>query len=236
MLDLATPQGRILKAALDLAAEKPWADVTLPDIAERAGLTLADLRPHATSKADVLAKLLRAVDDAVLRTAPKPAPGSSRRDALFEVIMARFDLLQPLKPALLSIHASGAGDFALAAPYLASQHWMLQAAGIGTDGAAGAARVAGLAVVYARVYRIWLADDDAGLAKTMASLDRMLRRGESTLSGLEGAGTTLGRLVRTAAAMAKGAARAAGSARKTDTSAPPPAEPVPGASPEPGKP
>ncbi|MDX2201241.1 MAG: TetR/AcrR family transcriptional regulator [Hyphomicrobiaceae bacterium] len=234
MLDFATPLGRVLKAALDLAAEKPWGEVTLSDIAVRAGTTLAEMREHCTGKTDLLAKLLRAVDDEVLRTAPRPADGVSRRDALFEVIMARFDLLQPFKPALRSIHASGAADFTLAAPYLASQHWMLQAAGIGTDGLAGGARVAGLALAYAQAYRTWLADDDPGLGKTMASLDRLLRRGESALKGLETAGTTLGRMARTAAQMAKGAARAAQSARKTDTSPPPPEPPA--AAPEPGKP
>lgn len=238
MLDLATPLGRVLKAALDLAAEKPWQDVTLTEVAERAGITLADLRAHCSGKADLLAKLLRAVDDEVLRTAPKPAVETGKRDALFEVIMARFDLLQTFKPALRSIHASGAAEFSLAAPYLASQHWMLQAAGISTDGLGGTARVAGLALAYARAYRTWLADDDLGLGKTMASLDGLLRRGESTLQGIESAGATLGRFARAFAVAAKGTVRGAASGRKTEApdATPPSADPPPAPPPEPGKP
>ena len=62
---------------------------------------------------------------------------------------------------------------------------MLEAAGIGTDGPAGAIRVAGLGMAYASVFRTWLEDDDPGLAKTMAALDRRLRRGERALGSLE---------------------------------------------------
>ena len=69
---------------------------------------------------------------------------------------------------------------------LCSMGWMLEAAGIGADGIEGGMRVAGLAAVYASVYRTWLADDDPGQARTMAALDRRLRRGERTLQTLDG--------------------------------------------------
>jgi hypothetical protein len=73
-------------------------------------------------------------------------------------------------------------------------HWMLQAAGIGTDGLGGGLRVSGLALVYANVFRVWLEDDDQGLARTMAVLDRGLRRGERTVRSVEHAGSVLHRL------------------------------------------
>jgi ubiquinone biosynthesis protein COQ9 len=97
------------------------------------------------------------------------------------------------KAALKSIHASGPADFALAGPFLSSQHWMLEAAGIATDGTTGVLRVAGLGVTYASVFGVWLEDDDPGLARTMAALDRRLRRGERTLGGIEGVASALNR-------------------------------------------
>ena len=99
----------------------------------------------------------------------------------------------PHKAALKSIHASGPADFALARPFLSSMHWMLQAAGIGTDGVGGGLRVSGLAMVYASVFRVWLEDDDAGLARTMAAFDRRLRRGERTVRNVEQAGSVIQR-------------------------------------------
>jgi ubiquinone biosynthesis protein COQ9 len=177
MLDQATPKGRILAAALDCAAKKSWADVNLLDIAEAAKLTLNELRDVFANKTDAIAALLRAVDDEVLKRVTQRGEGQEKRDRLFDVVMTRFDVLAPYKAALKSIHASGAADFALAVPYLSSQHWMLEAAGIPTEGATGPLRVAGLGLTYASVFRVWLEDDDPGLARTMAALDRELARG-----------------------------------------------------------
>jgi len=195
MFDQFTPKGRVLAAALECAARKSWADVTLLDIADAAKLPLADLRNEVSSKVDILAALLRAVDDEVLKRAPKRAEGQAPRDVLFDIVMSRFDVLGPHKGALKSIHASGPADLALARPLLSSMHWMLQAAGIGTDGAGGTLRVTGLAAVYASVFRTWLEDDDPGHARTMAALDRRLRRGERTLLNVEQVGSVIHRFV-----------------------------------------
>src|SRR5262245_7177629 len=195
MFDQFTLKGRVLAAALDCAARKSWAEVTLLDIAEAAKLPLVDLRNEFGSKTDVLAALLRAVDDEVLKRAPKRTEGQAARDHLFDIVMTRFDVLGPYKSELKPIHACGPADLALAPPPLASMHWMLQAGGIGTDGAAGSVRVAGLAAVYASVFRIWLEDDDPGQARTMAALDRRLRRGERSIRNAEQVGAVIHRLV-----------------------------------------
>jgi AcrR family transcriptional regulator len=188
VIDQTTQKGRILNAALASAAQKDWAKVTLLDVAESANLRIGDMRGEFNSKDAILAALLRAVDDEVLKQAPRRAEGQGSRDALFDIVMTRFDVLAPYKAALKSIYASGAADFALAGPYLSSQHWMLQAAGIGTEGPLGGLRVSGLALIYASVFRTWLDDDDPGLARTMAALDRRLRRGESAVRTFEQVG------------------------------------------------
>jgi hypothetical protein len=109
------------------------------------------------------------------------------RDALFEVIMSRFDVLSNYKPALKSIAAAWPMDAALVRALGQSQAWMLRAAGIRSEGLEGQVRATGLGAVYASVYRTWLSDEDPGLAKTMAALDRRLRRGESTLQSIDNA-------------------------------------------------
>jgi len=220
MLDQITPKGRILLAALGCAAGKPWADVTLLDIAESAGLPLGELRGIFASKTEIVAALLRAVDDEVLKQTPARTEAQEKRDRLFDIVMTRFDILAPHKAALKSIYASGAADFALAVPYFSSQHWMLQAAGIGTDGAIGSLRVTGLAIAYAGVFRTWLEDEDSGHARTMAALDRRLRRGERALGNLEQLGATASRV---AEALREGLR----AARRTREGAAPKPEPGP---------
>ena len=185
MLDLTTEKGRYVSAALALAGEKPWAEVTLGEIAARAGSTLVGLKAHFASKAEILAAFVAMVDDEVLTRAPRRDEGQAARDALFEVVMSRFDVLDAWKPAIRSIVGNGLPDPGQIVGVLVSNRWMLEAAGIGSGGLEGAARTAGLASVYAAVFRVWLDDDDPGLARTMAALDRRLRRGERAIQRAE---------------------------------------------------
>ncbi len=55
---------------------------------------------------------------------------------------------------------------------------MLTAAGIGASGPRGMLRAQGLALLFGSVLRTWVRDDDPGLARTMAALDRALGRGQ----------------------------------------------------------
>ncbi|MEZ5818187.1 MAG: TetR family transcriptional regulator [Hyphomicrobiaceae bacterium] len=181
MLDLTSEKGRYISAALALAAETSWESVTLGDVAARAGASLVGLKAHFGSKAEILSAFVDMVDDEVLARAPQREEGQSKRDLLFEVVMSRFDVLEPWKPAIRSIAQSGLPDPSQVQHVLAANRWMLEAAGIGSGGLDGMARVAGLATVYGAVFRIWLDDDDPGMARTMAALDRRLRRGERAM-------------------------------------------------------
>ncbi len=185
MIDAATPDGRILAAALRLAAERDWSKVVLRDIAEAAGMTLAGLSEHVASKSDILKLYARHVDAEMLKRAPRPEPGESPRDQLFEVVMSRFDVMAPDREALRSMLKSPDFDPSLLTTFLKSQSWMLEAAGIDADGIEGNIKAAGLASIYGSILRTWLDDDDPGMAKTMAVLDRRLRRGERAMETVD---------------------------------------------------
>ena len=58
---------------------------------------------------------------------------------------------------------------------------MLAAAGISTEGPLGRLKLQGAVIVFANTLETWLDDDDPTLARTMARLDRELRRGERVL-------------------------------------------------------
>jgi ubiquinone biosynthesis protein COQ9 len=182
MLDQTTPKGKIIEAALRLAETRGWSGLTLDEIAAEAGLNLAEFRREFQTKAQILTAFTRAVDDAVLAKIGRPDAGTGQRDRLFDVLMTRFEVMTPYKPALRRI----LGDlryrpgetlvqFGAAGRSL---YWMMAAAGIEADGPRGAFRLPGLMSIYGRVFDIWLEDDDAGLARTMAALDSRLRRGE----------------------------------------------------------
>lgn len=185
MIDPSTDKGRAILAALRLAAERPWADVSIRDIAEEAGLSLDAMRKAFGSKTQIISAYMRAIDDQVLSAIPPRDPNETARDALFEVLMARLDAMAEHKPALRSINADTSFDSGLFGSYLNSQRWMLLAAGLDGDGPRGVMRASGLAALFGSVFQVWLDDDDPGLAKTMAALDRRLRRAEATMSSID---------------------------------------------------
>jgi hypothetical protein len=96
--------------------------------------------------------------------------------------MRRLDALAPYKKAVRSVMCSARRDpglaFALNAMAMRSQHWMLEAAGIRASGPRGALRAQGAALMFARVLSVWIDDEDQGLDRTMATLDRGLKSAE----------------------------------------------------------
>jgi len=165
-----------------LLAEKPIEQVGLAEIAKAAGVSLAELRDEFGSTFAILAAYVKQVDRAVLAGEDADMAEEPPRERLFDVLMRRIELLTPHKEAVRSLMRSAMRNpgLALALQRLAlrSQQWMLTAADIGAAGPLGFVRAQGLAVLFASVLRTWVDDDDPGLARTMAALDRALARGQ----------------------------------------------------------
>jgi hypothetical protein len=64
---------------------------------------------------------------------------------------------------------------------LNSQRYMLAAAGISTEDAFGFLKLQGAVIIHANTLETWFDDDDPALARTMARLDREIRRGERVM-------------------------------------------------------
>ncbi|HEY4345739.1 MAG TPA: helix-turn-helix domain-containing protein [Parvibaculum sp.] len=177
---------KIVAAALKLAVQDGWHDLSLSDIASAAKVSLPELAQMFPTKSAILAAWSRGVDAEVLKAAEaEDLDGETARDRLFDVLMMRFDALSPSKPALKKISRDLARDpvaaVALLRPAFQSLGWMLEAAGLDSSGVRGVLRVRGLALIWARVFRVWL-EDGEDQAKTMSELDRRLRQAEDMLA------------------------------------------------------
>jgi AcrR family transcriptional regulator len=175
------PREKIVDALIGLAAERPWDEISLADVADRAGVTLAQFRDLFPSKGAVLGGFSRRIDRQVLEGGA--SAGESAKDRLFDVLMRRFDAMAPYKAALKNINDWAMRD-PLALPSLNqmamnSLRFMLEAAGLSSEQPLGALKLQGLALVWARVFHVWLADDSADNSRTMAALDHELARGET---------------------------------------------------------
>jgi ubiquinone biosynthesis protein COQ9 len=173
---------KIVEAALKLAAAKGWKNLGLDEIAVEANVSLSDFRGEFCGKPQILAAFTRLIDDKVLEQIKPASPEDTPHDRLFDVIMTRFETLQLYKAGVKRIvedlpSEPGEAIFQIL-PTLSSQYWMLTAAGVKADGLRGALRLPGAAAAYAATFKVWLEDEDPGLSKTMAALDKRLRRTE----------------------------------------------------------
>ena len=177
-----TDRERIVEAFMALLAERPFEEIGFAEIAARSGVPLGRCRAAFDSTVAVLAAQLREVDRKVLDGGDADMAQEPPRERLFDVLMRRLETLAPHKAAVRSLARSARCNPGLAVALnglaVRSQQWMLTAANISGGGLRGAIRAQGLACLYARVLRTWLDDEDPGLARTMAALDRELARGQ----------------------------------------------------------
>lgn len=178
MVKKAHAHDAVIDAALALAAEKGWRGLPLADIAERAGTRLADLVEHFPDRTAILAAYADRIDRAMMADAVDR--DESPRDRLFDVIMRRFDAMAGDRKALSAILRHTADDpkalLCGGRRYLRSMALILETAGISASGLRGLAKIHVVAAIYLYVFKIFLADDSADHARTMAALDKSLRR------------------------------------------------------------
>ena len=84
---------KITEALLALLAEKPFDKIGLAAVAEKAGISLADMRNEFGSTFDILAAFVRETDRKVLAGFEKEDAEGTARDRLFDVLMRRFEVL-----------------------------------------------------------------------------------------------------------------------------------------------
>jgi AcrR family transcriptional regulator len=179
----------IVQSLMDLAARKDWHEIEIPEIAQAAGVSLAEFRDLFPSKGAILGAFSRMIDLKVLEGTSDDLAGEPARERIFDVMMRRIDALTPYKPALQRMVRDLQFDLpslaALNRVGLNSQRFMLAAAGIPTEGRLGTLKLQGANLVFGNTFRAWLQDEDPALARTMARLDRELRRGEGLLERAE---------------------------------------------------
>lgn len=229
MFDEFSKRSKAVRAALDLAQERDWGDITLADIAEKAGLDLGDLRVEFSCKSNILRAFQAEVDTEVLAKTKRSGTEQSARDRLFDIIMTRFEVMAPYKPALKRIacylrRRPGEASL-LACSTLVSQYWMLAGVGAKLNGASAAVRVAGLAAIYSRVFRVWLNDPSTSLDRTMAALDRALNNGERMLNTMEATCKTVSRVL--CGLMPRGRKRKGGADAPSEPASPAESGPAP---------
>jgi AcrR family transcriptional regulator len=178
----ASDRDKIIAAFLTLLAEKRFEQIGLAEIADAAGVSLAEFRDEFASPLAILAAYIKDIDRAVLAADFSDMTEEPPRERLFDVLMRRLEILAPHRDAVHSLIRSASRNPPLAMTLnglaVRSQQWMLTAAGIGAAGPRGMLRAQGLSLLFGSVLQTWINDEDPGHARTMAALDRALSRGQ----------------------------------------------------------
>lgn len=170
----------LARAALSLAGVKPWREVTLATLAHAASRPISDF--YGASPGEAIDCVEEAFDRAIADNMDQLDPGQSVRDRLFELIMRRFEAMEPHRAAVLAMEHGVDRDPTLMAGahqrHVRCARWVLALAGLEADGVTGQMRAQGLSVIIGQARAAWRGDDAGDFAKTMASLDKNLRRAE----------------------------------------------------------
>ena len=173
------PDARLCEVVLRLAASQGWQKVTLEQIARAAKISAEQIEKRFTDPNAILPLIVDELSTQALKAVGKPDRKASPHDRLFEILMARFDILQMQRKALLSIAAAARRDprmaLSLAPAQIRAMQQVLDFAGLAPTGACSKLTPLALWALFLATFRTWTSDETPDMSRTMAALDRYLR-------------------------------------------------------------
>jgi AcrR family transcriptional regulator len=181
---------RIVDQAIGLAEERGWDNVRLHDVAERLGLSLAEVAGEFRDLDAIANAWFARARDEMLRTPAAEPPGMPPPERLEMAIMAWFDAL--------AAHREVTSEMLGQKLYLSHPHhwvpmifdlsrlihWFLDAARIRSTGRRRQLAEIGLTATFLWTLRVWLRDDSEGQERTRAFLRRRLAIADRLLARL----------------------------------------------------
>jgi len=180
---------KLARAALALAAKKPWQNVTLDQIVSSAKLPPKEIKKKYKNAEELLPVIVKLIDTetaARVRIRDRKAP---THDRLFEVMMARFDSLQSHRKGIVSIMKAAKTNPSIIAiifrSLMTSMQHMLRLAHMERKGTRGNLQQIGLFSIYHMALWRWKNDPTPDLARTMPIIDRTIRLGSKIMHHLD---------------------------------------------------
>ena len=180
----------LIDTTLSLAGELGWPSVTLQLIGKTANVPLSEVSAIFSSKWDILEAFRERTD--LLLTAGKSANLSwqSAKDRLFDILMARIEIIEPWKAGIGSI-----ARHAVAQPITGirlfislnkSMECMIEHVNAKIQGPGKLIQSRGLTLIYLLVLRRWIGDHSSDLGPTMAELNERLISADQLISRICG--------------------------------------------------
>lgn len=174
MIDL---EKKIAEKTLKILKKKSLNELSIDEILK----VNKNKKINIRSKIDLLKNINRYVDS-ILINQMKSIENSSTKDMLFEVLMARFDILQENRQSFIEIIKAFKKTpqylIKLLPSFIESMIVTAELSKFNVNGLKGAIRLKGLTFVYFLTFFKWLDDNTPSLEKTMTILDKNLDKAE----------------------------------------------------------
>ena len=180
----------LIDTTLSLAGELGWPSVTLQLIGKTANVPLSEVSAIFSSKWDILEAFRERTD--LLLTAGKSAnlSGQSTKDRLFDILMARIEIIEPWKAGIGSIARHAVAQpitgIRLFTSLNKSMECMIEHVNAKIQGPGKLIQSRGLTLIYLLVLRRWIGDHSSDLGPTMAELNERLISADQLISRICG--------------------------------------------------
>ena len=168
---------KIALQTLNILKKKSWNAFTLEQVIKNVKVK----KNYIKTKFDLL-KIVSKYVDYQLINKMKSLENSSPKDMLFEVLMARFDILEENRKAFLEIYKilkkNPQQIIKLLPTFLESMIITAELSKYKVNGLKGTIRLKGLMLIYFITFFQWVDDKDTSLEKTMTALDKNLDQAE----------------------------------------------------------
>jgi AcrR family transcriptional regulator len=170
----------LLAAAFALIGDEGWRAFSFATLARRTGVSRVEIYRQLGSRGALLGALSRRIDEAMLEVDQAELAGLPPRDRVFELLMRRLEALVPYRAGLARLARDARADpcvvLLTACRLERSLIWLQDIAGLRHRGLRARLARRALSVAYLQTMRVWLTDQGADLGRTMAELDKQLRR------------------------------------------------------------
>ena len=166
---------------LKMLKKKSWDEIRLEEIT----INSKKHKQSIKTKNELLRNINRYVDYLLIKETSS-IEQSSTKDMLFEVIMARFDLLQKYRNSFLTLFelfkSKPQKSIILIPSFLESMFLTASLANIEIKGIKGSLTIKGIFIIYIATYLEWMNDTSKSLEKTMTTLDQYLNKASKILN------------------------------------------------------
>lgn len=184
---------RILDTALAMAAESGWGALRLRHVAERVGISLAELQTHYRDQDAIANAWFAQAWQAMLAPPPDGFSGLPAEERLFIVLMRWFDALAPYRDVTAQmlgekLHLPHAHHWVpMIFDLSRTIHWLRDAALLDATGRRRQLEEVGLTWLFLATLAVWRRDESVDQERTRAFLRRRLARADRVMVRLWGA-------------------------------------------------